>query len=340
MNSLFIYNPAAGQMSVEKDVVRCLESLEQRGWCVQLVTTDRAGQATQVAHQAAEAGHDLVVAIGGDGTVGEVANGLVGTETILGVIPAGTTNVWALQMNIPCLPPWHPRKVVDRMLADLEELGWHRPAGIPSWLSGAFLVLLNSEVRAVDMGRIGDRYFLLWGGVGLDARVTESVSLEDKRRFGFLAFIAATLSVAVDYTGARTTLATRDREIEDEMLLVVAANTRLYGGILEMAPTALLDDGLLDICVFKGDRFGMTLRHVTALLAGRHVGEPNFDYLKVDYLRVNASPPQPVHADDEVCGGTPVDITVAPRSLRVAVPPSSDRGLFSHPRIGWLKDME
>ena len=340
MNSLFIYNPAAGQINIEKEISRCLDQLTERGWTVDLIVTDRPRHATELAREAADDGRDMVVAVGGDGTISEVANGIVGTNTMMGVIPAGTTNVWALQMNIPSLPPWHPRKVVDRMLADLEEIGWHRPAGIPSWLADAFQVLLNSEVRAVDVGLVGGRYFLMWCGVGFDARVAESVVPEDKRRHGVWAYLTSGVSVAIYYTGARMRLALREGAIEEEVLMVVAANARLYGGVFQMAPSAYMDDGLLDVCVFRGEGIGDIVRLLTALLAGRHRDDADVDYMQVDYLSVASVPSQPVHADSEVCAATPVDISVLPRGLRVLVPANGANDLFCHPRLGMLRDFE
>lgn len=339
MRAVFVYNPTAGQVTVERELEHCLDVLAHHGWSVDLTITDRPRHATDLARRAAADGVGMVVAVGGDGTVGEVANGLVGTQTILGVIPAGTSNVWALQMGVPALPAWHPRKMVDRVLYDLEELGWHRPVGIPSWLSEAFETMLSSEVRVSDTGLIAGRTFLMWCGVGFDAKVTEAVVPEEKRRYGLLAFLASGISTAVEYASARMQLVTPTSVMEDDVFMLVAANMRLYGGMVNMAPGAYLDDGLLDVLVFRGTGIGNTVRHVTAVLAGRHPEEANVDYLQVDSLRVASFPSQPVHADDEVCGATPVDITVQPLSLRVLVPPGPAGDLFSRPPLGLVHDL-
>lgn len=339
MQALFIYNPTAGQVSIQRDLERCISVLAGHGWAADMVLTAHPNQATELARRAANSGTRLVVAVGGDGTVSEVANGLVGTPAILGVIPSGTTNVWALQVGIPSLPPWHPLKMVDRVLSDLEELGWHRPSGMPSWLPDAFETMLSSQVRAADTGQIAGRTFLMWCGVGFDAKVTEAVVPEDKRRYGILAFIASGLSTAVEYSSARMQLISPQRQIEDDVLMIVGSNMRLYGGVLRMAPSAYMDDGLIDVCVFRGTGIGSIVRHLTAVLAGRHPEEANVDYLQVESLRVASFPSQPVHADDEVCGVTPVDITVRPLSLNVLVPPGPGAELFSKPPLGALRDL-
>jgi diacylglycerol kinase family enzyme len=340
LKALFIYNPASGQTELERELERCVGSLGERGWSADLVSTQFPRHGTDIARAAVASGYQLVVAVGGDGTVSEVANGLVGSDVIMGVIPTGTTNVWALQMGIPSLPPWHPRKVVEKVLFDLEELGWYRPSNVPSWLADAFRVLLRSEVREVDMGVVDGRHFLMWSGVGFDARVTEQVVPEDKRRFGVFAYLASTVSVAMEYTGARMLVTLDDRQLEEEVLMVLAANGRLYGGVLQLSPDARLDDGLLDISVFKGEGVGTTVRHVTAVLAGRHRQEPLVEVAQVERLSVASIPSQAVHADSEACGTTPVDITVRPRSLRVAVPPGEADELFTRPPLGSLADWQ
>jgi len=339
VDALFVYNPTAGEANVSRELDAGLARLAREGWHVDLLLTSGRGHATDIAARAAEDGVDLVVAVGGDGTVNEVANGLVGTRTILGVIPAGTTNVWAAQLGIPSLPPLHPRKVAARVLADLHERGWKAALGIQSWLSQSLDVLQGCDVRAVDVGSVNGRHFLLWCGLGFDATVTESVMPEDKRRFGVLAYVASGFSIAVDYTGARMHLNIDGHEIEEEVLMVVVANARLYGRIFNMAPRAYLDDGLLDVRIFKGEGLGSTIKHLTAVLAGRQVEEAgDVDYLQAKKIRVGSIPTQPVHADDEVFATTPADIEVKAGALNVLVAPDVDQSIFCRPKLGKLAD--
>ncbi len=108
MRALFIYNPVSGQGDVTRELEQCVGHLLARGWSADLVPTRHPLDATDIARGARAGAWDVVVAVGGDGTVSEVANGLVGSDIALGVIPTGTTNVWALQMGIPSLPPLAP----------------------------------------------------------------------------------------------------------------------------------------------------------------------------------------------------------------------------------------
>ncbi|NLT41687.1 MAG: diacylglycerol kinase family lipid kinase [Anaerolineae bacterium] len=340
MRALFIYNPVSGQGNVTRELEQCVGRLIARGWDADLVPTQRRLEATEIARRATAVPYGLVVAVGGDGTVSEVANGLAGSDVVMGVIPTGTTNVWALQMGIPSLPPWHPRKVVNRVLADLEEMGWSRPANVPSWLSDAFGSLLTSEVRAVDMGAVDGRYFLLWCGVGYDARVAERVLPEDTRRLGVLAYLAPAFSVAIDYVAPRMLVELDDRQLEGDVLMVLAANAPLYGGVLHLAPLARLDDGLLDVSVYRGEGVGTTVRHLTAALAGRVGSEGLLEMAQVTRLSVASLPSQAVHADAEVCATTPVDISVVPRGLRVLVPREANPDLFVERPLGAVTALE
>ncbi len=226
------------------------------------------------------------------------------------------------------------------MLADLEEFGWRRQPNVPSWLDGAFGSLLRSDIRAVDVGLVDGRYFLLWCGVGYDARVAELVLPADTRRLGILAYVAPAVSVAMDYAAPRMVVRLDERQLEGEVLMVLAANAPLYGGVLHLAPSARLDDGLLDAAVYWGEGVGTTVRHITAALAGRVGIEGLVEMAQVSRLAVASVPSQAVHADAEVCGTTPVDISVVPRGLRVVVPKEADPDLFVEPPLGTVIAME
>ena len=103
MKTLLVRNPVAGQRDVEDDLRRVLSYLAERGWDVSVRLTERPGHATELAREAATQGYDMVVAVGGDGTIGEVAAGLVGTSTTLGVLPVGTGNQWAHMLDQPLI---------------------------------------------------------------------------------------------------------------------------------------------------------------------------------------------------------------------------------------------
>lgn len=300
-----IYNPSAGMNAARAELDRALAELRARGWLVELVETTRAGDATRLARQTATDKVDVVIAVGGDGTVNEVANGLVDSPTALGVLPLGTANVWAKEMGLP--------------LGDLKTAAQR---------------LAEAEVRSVDVGEvrgenIPPRVFVLWSGIGLDALITRNVEpqREMKRRFGALMFWLVGIRDAWNYRGKRATLTFGDRRIRKRVTLMLVANAQLYAGIVRVAPNAKVDDGLLDVVVFTGTGFWETATHLPGLFLGTHLRDPLVETYSVTSIAVSGKN-LPVHADAEPIGFAPVEIRVRPRALRVLVPKTANASLF------------
>src|SRR6266496_514351 len=172
IRALIIFNPTAGQAgSFEQDLLVAQDIWRQHGWHVDLQPTNGPGDGTRIAREAAAQGYHMVVAAGGDGTVNEVINGLAGSETALAVLPIGTVNVWVRELGLPLQP---------RAAAE---------------------ALLHAQIRTIDLGRAGDRYFLLMCGVGFDAAVTAEVRAHEKRRFGALAYLLRAANLAGRFRG-------------------------------------------------------------------------------------------------------------------------------------------
>ena len=189
MKALLIFNPMAGQRDVRSELDEAVAYLTERGWQIDVRETRGGGDATAYARQGVAAGCEAVIVAGGDGTIGEAVNGLAGSETALGVLPVGTANVWALEMHIPARTPLHPYRLIDSA----------RP-------------LHRGRIRRVDLGRAGERYFLLWSGVGLDAVVTEGVDPEIKKRLGPLAFALPGVQAATSFRSTRARLVIDGRQ--------------------------------------------------------------------------------------------------------------------------------
>ncbi len=330
MRALLIYNPRAGPIAVPHEMRDIRTYLEQHGWRVGLEETRARLEATQLAREAAKDGADVVVAVGGDGTVNEVARGLVGTDTALGVLPVGTTNVWALQMHIPALNPVGMDSTLARLTSDLEQRIDHRVplSHYRTVLRNAADVLLGGKTVPVDIGMADKRPFLLWCGVGLDAAVTESIPPEQKRALGPLAWVGTTLNKLRDYKSAAVTLTLDGAVKRVQTSLVVASNIQLYGGILPLGARAYVDDGKLDVCVFHGEGILNYVQHVLKVAARTHVDDSEIDYYQPREVTVESSAPLPVHVDDEPFAITPVSISVVARALRVIVPQNVPKELF------------
>lgn len=306
-NAMLIFNPAAGARDVRRELGQVIAFLEQRDWQVDLRETRGVTDATTFARQAVTAGKETVLVVGGDGTINEVVNGLAGSEVAVGLLPAGTGNVWAMEMRLPIPSP----------------IRWHT-------LLDATRSLVQGEVRHIDLGRVKGRYFLLWGGIGLDAQVTQRMEPRTRttKKLGALAYAVAAFLVAKDFRGTRTRVVADGQKIRTRSMLIIISNAQLYARIARVASRAYLDDGLLDVCVFKGSGLPMTLLHVAHILAGRHLQDPRVAYIQARQVIVETKRPLPVQVDGDHIGTTPVTFEAVPRALRIIVPPEVPSWLF------------
>jgi diacylglycerol kinase (ATP) len=268
-----------------------------------VLETREPGHAEQLAAAAADLGHDRVVAVGGDGTVQEVVNGLMSGRTsgvpppMLGVVPAGSGNDLARSLGLP--------------LAPLD----------------ALTVALGAQTRPLDLGvaRTGDRvrYFHAAGGTGFDAQV--AYTMASRRRGwqrGRAGYFLSTLNELRRYRNRelRIRLATSDgaRELDGRFLFVAFANGPYYGGGMQICPDASNRDGMLDVCLV-GDisRLG-ALRELPGIYRAAHVNHPLVELVRVLELRIEGQAETRVHLDGEPLGTLPVDVGVRPAALQVA----------------------
>jgi YegS/Rv2252/BmrU family lipid kinase len=315
VDALLIYNPTAGPRGeLRRDLERVVAYLTERGWHVTIRATRKPGDATELARAAVAAHCKVVLVAGGDGTVHEAVNGLVGTDTAMGVLPVGTGNVWAKEIGLP------------------------RP-GLTQWdqLMAAARMLVDGEVRWVDVGRAGERYFLNCAGVGIDSTVTayiEPRTRVEKQLGGALTYLAAGFWIARDFSGVQSTVVIDGRVVRAMILLVVVSNIQLYGGLVKMSPEARVDDGLLDVRIFRGMGLAWTLRHFAGVFTRRHLRNPMVSHYQGRQVTIHTAEPFPVQLDGEPVGMTPVSVDVVPRALRVLVPRTAPADLFAHSSDG------
>jgi diacylglycerol kinase (ATP) len=329
MKILVIYNPAAGQYDKQNEIGQLASYLASQDHEVAAVEQTRGyGDATTYARRAVALGCDVVLAAGGDGTMSQVVDGLVGSQTALGVLPAGTGNVMARQLGLPVPGSlWPPYSLVN-----------------------CAQMLLDGRPHRVDVGRVslaGGRpaqHFLCWAGVGFDAQVNLAVNeeLERKHRLGMLAFVVAAALTLRDYAGTSALVRADGRRVSRRLIMLVANNIQLYGAFMKMAPRAILDDGLLDIYCFRGRGSARTLLHGLRLLANWHLQDPEVDIYRARQLEIKTARPLPVHVDGEPIGYTPAVIDVVPHSLDLLIPASAPAALFSEPDVvtGGMKEAD
>jgi len=333
MQAELIYNPSGGQVVVRHELDNVVAFLGRYGWSTTLRETSRPSEATQLARQAVNRGARVVVAAGGDGTINEVANGLVNTDAALGVLPMGTTNSWALQMGIPALNPLLPSTQAAKMIAALEErVARPLPANYyRKVLLNAAQVLIDGRTVSVDMGELSGRYFLMWAGIGFDAAIAESIPLKEKKALGSWAYVLPAIESASRYSGTDAWLDLDGKVIKVNTPFVVVSNIQLYGGMIAIGAKACVNDGKLDVCVFKGGGFFTFVQQAMKVLAHKHLEDPQVEYYQCHEIAVESAHSLPVHVDGEPCARTPVTIRTVPSSLKVIVPKTAPANLFSPP---------
>lgn len=308
--AVLIFNPNAGRkLGVETNSgggADVQAALAAEGIGFDPRPTERAGHATKLARQAAAEGRELVIAAGGDGTVNEVAQGLANSQTVLGLMPLGSV------MNVA------------------------RTLWVPRDLAGAARTIAEGKVLAMDMGRIGDRFFLEAAGTGLDAGL-----------FGYferlesggnpLRTARAALRFLRQLGSPRIRLEYDDGWLETRAPMVSIANGPYVGAAYAIAPEARIDDGLLDVVVFRHTAIPRVLLHLALIAGGRPLPPPaESRTLRVRWLQVSKrrGRPLPVHADGDPVGVTPARFEIAPGALRVLVGPPEDTGICAWKVVG------
>lgn len=330
MQAELIYNPSGGQVVVRRELDNVLAFLARCGWSVNLQETSKPLEATDLARSAVARGAEVVIAAGGDGTVNEVANGLVNTHAALGVLPAGTTNSWALQMGIPALNPILPGTQAAKWVAGLEER-FARPLPASYYrkvLLEAAHVLVEGQTLAVDVGEVSGRYFLISAGIGLEAAIVSSISQREKRTFGSWAYVLSAIESAYRYSGDEVRLTLDGTTLDVSAPLIVVSNIQLYGGMVAIGAWACVNDGKLDVYIFKGEGFFTFVHHAMKILSQRHLQDPKVEYYQCQEISVESATDLPVHVDGEPFARTPVSIRAVPSSLRVIVPRKLPGNLF------------
>ena len=268
-----------------------------------VLETREPGHGERLAAAAADLGHDRVIAVGGDGTVHEVINGLMsgsapGTPPpMLGVVPAGSGNDLARSLRLP--------------LAPLEALP----------------VALGDRTRPLDLGVATcdgmRRHFHAAGGTGFDAQV--AFTMAGRRRGwqrGRAGYFLSTLNELRRYHNSelRIRLATPDgaRQLEGRFLFVAFANGPYYGGGMRICPDASNRDGMLDVCMV-GDisRLG-AVKELPGIYRGAHVNHPLVELVRVIEMRIEGPAGTRVHLDGEPLGMLPVEVAIRPAALQVA----------------------
>lgn len=241
-NIAFIVNPISGIKAKNRVTKLIRDLLDPQLFSPTVVVTEYAGHATQLAQQFALEGYYAVIAVGGDGTVNEVANGLVGTNTALGIVPNGSGN------------------------------GFARHLDISTRMNRAIEMLNSSEVINVDYGMVNDKKFFSTCGVGFDALV--AVQFNEGKSRGLKTYVQNTLQSLFNYKPETYHILGEDIDVTTEAFLITFANAGQWGYDAYIAPKASVQDGLMDIAIVN--KFPLSAAPKLALNLFTHNIDENF----------------------------------------------------------------
>jgi len=285
---VIIFNPVAGRRRAAL-LWRVLDVLAANGIRLDLAETHRAGHAEALAREAARGGASMVVAAGGDGTIAEVANGLMGSGARLGVIPLGTANVLAHELALPFAP-----RAVAAALA-----------------FGRTRTLWPGVARGPDSSRL----FVQMLGIGFDAQVVHRLSLPLKRVLGKGAYVVQSLQETWRYKFPPIRL--RIDSMETEAASAVISKGRLYGGKFLLAPESRPADPGFSVILFGCGGPAAALMYGAALPVGVLGRAPGVRHVRARRIEVIGNAPIPAQADGDAAGFTPLSVTDAPGPIEV-----------------------
>jgi diacylglycerol kinase (ATP) len=311
-SATLIFNPNAGFDDWRRRIDEVVDFWCDRGWEVTLRTTEGPGHATELAQAAAASGHRLVLAAGGDGTLHETANGLIHTASTLAPLPAGTTNCLARDLKLP------------------------QPNGGSSpWLIDASKALLAGSIQRMDAGQCSNgKHWLLWAGVGIESRIVEAVEPRSPmlKRLGLAGYVAKATPAFLTYVGSRLRVTVDRYTVSDDFISVTVANSRLFaGGLYNLNPHGVLDDGKFEVWMMRGRFSPRMMWHGLALAQGKHERRPDVVRLKGRHVSIESASPQAFHLDGEINRSTPMTCTLLPGALRILAPNTAPGDLFSQP---------
>ena len=287
----FVVNPSAGEGKAKHTWSRVESELQKYGQQYRVYFTSSAGEATGLAARAAQEGAKLIVAVGGDGTLRETVSGLDLGKNVFGAIPAGTGNGFVRSCKIPL----HWRKALR---------------GLSCW-----------NPQPVDLGIINNTVFLNIIGFGFDGAVVEKAATKYRRLKGYLAYLAAFLDHAGKFKRFHCKARCNGFYFEEnQAILAFVANGSYYGGKLRIAPQAAIDDGYLDLCLFRRRNIPEVIGLGARVAIRWHLSSRATLVLKGRKLYLETRQKVPAHIDGDLVEMSSAEIKIKPSALRILAP--------------------
>lgn len=299
MNVRIIANPVAGGGKGRVMAEALIQALQSRVEVVELILTEGPGDSEM---EARKPGADCVVAVGGDGSVNEVINGLADSDARLAILPAGTANVVARELGIPSDP-----QAVAALIA-------------------------GESGRWVDVGLHDHRRFMLGAGAGLDAAVAKRVSGQRGNTSNLLKWVRPTIETIRNYAFPRFRVVVDGQAVSDQAQYAIVGNCRYSAGIFPATPKAKIDDGLLDVCVMHDLQPLRILSLLITVWHSSHVRRKDIIYLQGRAVEFHplSDDVVPLQVDGDPRGNLPAAFGIVPRAVKVAAPARPPRA--QHPK--------
>lgn len=297
---LAIVNPASGRADGGAAWRAIERTLQQAGVAFDTIHTEQPGHGDELARHALREGRRHIVVAGGDGSVNEVVHGIMNAgladtrEVTLAVAPQGTGNDWARALGIT-----------------------RRPEQIAGVLAAGRTML--HDVGAIDYPASGGtrRWFINVAGAGYDAYVSQRVPRPVPSAFTYLRIALSSLRT---YRSPLFTITADGENVGGRLLLAFVANAQFCGNRMHVAPTARMDDGLLDVLAVSELTLLQVLPKLAKLYGGRILGDPAVRHLRAARVRITTDPPVIIQADGQIVGETPAEFSLLPQALRVIAP--------------------
>ncbi len=287
-NYKFIVNPIAGGGKADSLVPVIERIFKEHGIEFDIYWTKGRKDGIEAAEKAAREGFKCIVAVGGDGTVNEVLNGIVGTGAILATVHGGKGNDFATAVSMP---------------SDIET---------------ACQVLLKGKTRSIDLGKVMDRYFINSVGIGFDAEIANRVNKGIKFMKGPSAYTYAFLEKLFSYRSVEAVIDLGNGPQKTKPLLIAVGIGQAYGGGMKIVPDAIQDDGLFDICVFDDSLPRLALAyHFPKVFSGKLKNVKQAQMYRASEITISLSEPRYLHMEGEIFFGDKMHFTIQPLGMTV-----------------------
>ncbi|MBN1783190.1 diacylglycerol kinase family lipid kinase [bacterium] len=280
-------NPDSKPGRIKRYLKPALSILRNNGFDLSVYFTKASGEIQSRAKQAVEDQYDAIIVAGGDGTLNEGINGILPSDVLLGILPFGGSNVLARELRIPLNP--------------LE----------------AATVIARKHTKRIDLGVINGRYFSMMASCGYDAYTISRTSRKIKRIIHRYAYVWAGIKDFFGYRPSNIHVDLDHGKTTDFGTFVVLGNTHFYGGFHQLTPFAEVDDGFLDVCVYKGKTQIGLMRFVLRMLAQKHLSMRDVRYYRTREVSLSAEVPTLVQVDGDILGHLPMTARIAPKVLEV-----------------------